>query len=349
MSIISSLARAVRSETSSPDNVEESLYAEKYLLRVTAGPSYDPTTHKPVFVNTNRTTCFENEFMTTQVKVRIREYRGLPRGSRAHSDYFDDPGHKRDRYSISFSFVPKQDLESLHTVWGNDFDHPVRDRLPPGFNMAVRIVKEFIDPGIECDAYADEPWLYGPSLSCWFAMRIGEIGAELAPLDDERPLEEGADGSGEHVRARLGLPHQQHKRRKHFLSAKNRETFAFEKGRVYHGDFFNPYIDFNKFALRLPGFSIGVIRYIGDKTHNLRYVFKNRATGEVYFVVVFTLLFGDDVQKAVDEDLVRHQAEMDAETRVREQTGAAVPTPPESIGSDDFSTKEFSVKGAGLG
>jgi hypothetical protein len=51
------------------------------------------------------------------------------------------------------------------------------------------------------------------------------------------------------------------------------------------------------FSLKLPGFSIGVIKYINDKSHKLRWVLKNRKTGEVYFVVIFTLLFGDDLEE----------------------------------------------------
>lgn len=44
------------------------------------------------------------------------------------------------------------------------------------------------------------------------------------------------------------------------------------------------------FSLRLPGFSLQVTRYIDEKNHELRYVLKNRRTGDVYFVVMFTLI-----------------------------------------------------------
>jgi hypothetical protein len=36
------------------------------------------------------------------------------------------------------------------------------------------------------------------------------------------------------------------------------------------------------------------LNYIDEKTHSLRYVLKNRATGEVYFVVLFTLVLLED-------------------------------------------------------
>lgn len=292
----------------SDDSQSSDKNAKKYVLRVAAGPSYDASTHHPVYVNTDEPCVFENEFVRVKVKVRIRGYHGLPKGSKEHSSYFDDPMHAKDQYSIAFSFVPKQDLPSKDTVWGNDFDHPVRDRLPPGFNTAFKIVKEFIDPGLSCDAYADQPWLYGPSLSCWFALRVGdEVGGTEADFPAPDVVREGADGSGERVRQALKLPDSSEKRRKFFLDARNREPFVFEKGRCYQGDFFNPYLDFGKFALKLPGFSLGVIKYINDKTHHLRYVFKDRGTGQVYFCVVFTLLFGDDLQEAQQAEKAGHE------------------------------------------
>lgn len=55
-------------------------------------------------------------------------------------------------------------------------------------------------------------------------------------------------------------------------------------------------------SLKLPGFTVKVLPYINDKTHTLRYVFKNRKTGDVYFVVVFTLLFGKELEDAVKAD-----------------------------------------------
>lgn len=320
--------------------------ANKYMLRVSAGPSYDYSTHKPVYVNSDDYCEVDNDFLTAKIKVRIRNYHGLPKGSKSHSPYFDDPLHAKDQYSIGFSFVPKKDLPSTDLVWGNDFEHPVRDRLPPGFNTAFKIVKEFIDPGLSCDAYADEPWLYGPALSCWFAFRIGEKDqSEFPAPEEEHPMTDGADGSGTEVRQKLKLPESGDKRRKHFLDASHRQELTFEKGRCYQGDFYNPYIDFSKFALKLPGFSLGVIKYINDKTHHLRYVFKNRATGELLFVVVLTLLFGDELQQAIRDDQGSGQrqapkvAEAGPNEEAHAEVGAAEPdrAPPRDHADGDSS------------
>jgi hypothetical protein len=299
----------------------------KYRLLVTAGSAYDLSTHKLVHVNTNTPTIISNAFLTAKISVRVKDYRGLPSSSPSSSPYFDDPVHKHDLYSIAFSFVPKRDLPSADTVWGNDFDHPIRDRIPPGFNTAFRIVKEFIDPGLSCDAYADEPWLYGPSLSCWFGFHIGDVVPEASagnnnnvssnssssnknqdeeetfPAPDEtHPLTEGSSGTGTSIRNALNLPPNNEKRRKHFLSPTNREAFTFERNRCYQGDFYNPYIDFGNFLLKLPGFSLKVIKYVEGKTHCLRYVFKNRTTGEVYFNVNFWLVWGEQLEWAMEED-----------------------------------------------
>lgn len=285
---------------------------EKYLLQITAGPSYDESTHRPVLVNGHFATPFENEFMTGNIKVRIRDYKGLPLHAPSTSTYFKHATRKNEQYSIGFSFVPKKDINAADTLWGNDFDHPVRDRLPPGFSIAVKIVKEFVDPSIELDAYADKPWMYAPSVASFFAFRIGEKkGAEewardgIPFLPQGEPLEEGADGSGVDVREELGMPEEASTRRKRYRCKENLKNLTFEAGRLYQADFFNPYIDFGNFSLKLPGLTINCIRYINDKTHKLRYVFKNSATGDLYFCVILTLLFGDDMQEALKEEDVR--------------------------------------------
>ncbi|OQN95666.1 hypothetical protein B0A48_18190 [Cryoendolithus antarcticus] len=287
------------------EDAEAKREADKYRLQVTAGGSYDKSTHRAVAVNSDDATYFENEHLRGKVQVRIRNFQGLPSTSPSSSPYFDDPHHAKDQYSLAFSFVPKHDIPSLNAVWGNDFDHPVRDRLPPGFNTAFKIVKDFIDPGLSCDAYADEPWLYGPALSSWFAFVVGDnIGQDAdfpAPREDAA-MEEGGEGTGGEVRHHLGLPENNEKRRKHFLSAAHREDFTFEIGRLYQADFYNPYLDFGNFSLKLPGFSLKVIKYIDEKSHCLRYVFKDRESGEVYMNVNFELLMGKEVDEALEKE-----------------------------------------------
>lgn len=129
-------------------------------------------------------------------------------------------------------------------MFGNDFDGPIRDRLPPGFGTALRIVEWAIDPGISGDVYGDKPFLYGNALSSVNALRIG--GVEEEEEVGERIVEEGGERGGEGVRERLGVPDKAEKRRTWFLNKSATEGWVWEKGRVYWCDFFNPYLDFNR-------------------------------------------------------------------------------------------------------
>lgn len=124
---------------------------------------------------------------------------------------------------------------------------------------------------------ADEPFLYGPLLSSVNVLRIG--GRELEgvnvgtgedqdsdvqeEMEEVEIIEEGADDEdGERIREELEVPDISAQRMKFFLSEDKRKEFQFEEGRTYKCDFFNGYLDFNEFALRLPfGLSLNVIRH----------------------------------------------------------------------------------------
>lgn len=71
------------------------------------------------------------------------------------------------------------------------------------------------------------------------------------------------------------------------------------------------------FSLRLPGLTVHATKFIDEKNHNLRYVLKNRETGEVYFVVLFTLILLDkEKEPGVQE---RSKQEMQEGTEKHEQ------------------------------
>lgn len=306
---------------------------QKYKLRVTAGISYDTTTHVVVPVNAPQTLQLNSEHMHISLAVRIKHFTGVPESLPTTSAYFNHPLHKSDQYSIAFSFVPKVNIPGNDLLFGNNFDRPIRDRLPPGFNQAFKIAKWLVDPGLEGDPYADKPYLYGPALSSWNTLRIGEKIFEPEEQESETDVrgeealtkvgqpedqkgwkipnaesfheiivEEGAEGSGSEVRSSLSIPSDSAGRKKYFLTQSNRENFTLEAGRLYQSDFGNPFLDFNEFSLKLPGFSINVIKYVDEKTHELRYVLKNRATDDVYAVVLFSLLFRDERDEIGQED-----------------------------------------------
>ena len=93
------------------------------------------------------------------------------------------------------------------------------------------------------------PHLYGCALSSVNVLRVGK---RADKLDDhvgkegpEEVLEEGGDEDGEEWRESRGVPETAAARMKHFLTHGKTEEWEWEEGRVYKGDFFNPYLDFN--------------------------------------------------------------------------------------------------------
>lgn len=167
--------------------------------------------------------------------------------------------------------MPSSSISGNDLVFGNDFDRPIKDRLPPGFNTAFKIVKWTIDPGLEGDFYSDTPHLYGPLLSSINVLKVGAKaqkkgeGWEIPAHVHEDGIEEGADGDGESVRKAVDTPEGAAERKKWALREDKRAAWMWEEGRVYQGDFFNPYLDFNEFALKLPGFSLSVLPFLNGQ------------------------------------------------------------------------------------
>lgn len=149
-------------------------------------------------------------------------------------------------FSIVFKKTP---VDGNDLVFGNDFDRPIRDRLPPGVNVAIRMVKWTIDPGMDGDVYADKPYLFSPALESWNYLRIGnrvKPGVDDISKVDDVVVEEGAEGDeGWDIREEHGMPEDAGGRMKHFQNEEARKNFAFEKGREYLVNFGNPYICFN--------------------------------------------------------------------------------------------------------
>lgn len=264
--------------------------AEKYITRVTAGATYDVASHTEVPVNMPKQVKISTELMDVEVNVRIQNYRGLPRDSPSTSPYFTQDPHaaNNDQYSIALRFTPKRPastdrmpaveadakendddavdlteeeggISGADLQFGNDFDRPIRDRLPPGFGTAMNIVKWWIDPGLEGDPFADMPYLYGPALSSFNTIEVG-------PGDDDEKkggiwVTEGGDKGGMVSRRALGTPDDSKGRRKWALRVENKQKWLWKYGQTYATDFFNPYLDFSQLALRLPGFQVPIMKY----------------------------------------------------------------------------------------
>src|SRR4051812_6714634 len=90
-SVVKKVVTKATSAVSHDDDLEEVNGAlvdprdtAKYLLQVTAGPSYDPATHGNLKVN-GQSYEIENEHMIARINVRIRDYHGKSRRETLHT------------------------------------------------------------------------------------------------------------------------------------------------------------------------------------------------------------------------------------------------------------------------
>lgn len=286
----------------SSDDTTNNNRADNYRLSVTAGPSYDKDAQQPLTVNGPSVAVSE----TTKVCLRIKDYTGLPSSSPSTSPYFAHPENAKDTFSVAFSIVPSKDVAVDDLYFMIDTGHnPIKKfGLSKGLiDSAFKVAKQFIDGSLRCDAFAEQPWVGGPVLQgSTTTFRVGEAlsgngnGNWDAPGDD---MAEGATGEGKKERERVGMPEAADKRRK-WIGAN--PGFKLQKGRRYDFDFANGYIDWKTYSLKLPGFSWSPLKHIGDKSHKVRFVLKDIKTGECFFVVMVTLLAGEEMRAAIEAD-----------------------------------------------
>jgi hypothetical protein len=186
--------------------------------------------------------------LESEALAKLTNNTGYPEKSPSTSPYFEHELHKKDLYSICFSIIFKEPVNGNNLFFGNDFENPIRDILPPGFNSALKLVKWTLDPGLDGDVYADQPYLYSPALATWDIFRIGDKMSkeDKVPTLHDEVIEEGAysDEAAE-IRRQHNIPDTVEGRRKHFQNEGNRKEFEFEPGRMYVADFGNPYLSFS--------------------------------------------------------------------------------------------------------
>ena len=190
--------------------------------------------------------------------------------------------------------------------------------MPSGFGAALKIFQYAVDPGAEGDVYADKPYLYGRALGSWNTVWVGgkegSDGKKTSTKEEEEHgdvVKEGGNKEGLEWRHEKGVPTDSGGRMK-WGRGSHADGWEWEAGREYRADFFNGMLDFNDFSLRLPGFHMSILPYLGGGD-SLRYVLKNKETDDVWLVVVFTLLHKGDAEEESEEDEEEDEAEEEKE------------------------------------
>lgn len=160
------------------------------------------------------------------------------------------------------------------------------------------------------DLYAEQPWIYGSVLSSMNVIRVKgpNRSAPSEPRTAESndlvrktkiDVEDGDSVMEEDMTAiastALPIPSTSAGRKKFFLDDAKRRGVEFRKGYTYGFDFFGPWLDFDSFQVKLPGFTVNLLRYWDGQP--VRFVLKNLLSGEVYAVIVL-----DFVEVGSDEE-----------------------------------------------
>ncbi|KAJ3215429.1 hypothetical protein HDU67_000413 [Dinochytrium kinnereticum] len=150
--------------------------ASDYILRIRAGPGYDPQALKVVNVNDEKNPLLiDSEHFTGYLVVRMLNFHGVvpddhaPPIQNPQSSYFQ--GRHR-RYSIMLQGRWKKAWSGQDVIFG--LDCPSKIRTPPGVGLAVKIAK-WLDPGLDADLTANEPWIYSAFVSAMNSLAIYRV------------------------------------------------------------------------------------------------------------------------------------------------------------------------------
>ncbi|KAA8913751.1 hypothetical protein FN846DRAFT_58689 [Sphaerosporella brunnea] len=262
-----------------------------YKLHILAGPN--TSTLKPTTANPPASDPPTRISPTTSIRIHIRSRRTSATGSgggggSSGSSYFSAPAHASTLFSITYTFAPAHDIGGDELVLANTFARPIRAQLPYFFPAAWAALRRFVDPAIDGDCYADAPEVFGPVLAS-----VNFLDCE--PEEEEEGGQPAAAAAVVvHENCPKDVPKPAEARRRWFLDPERRKNWRWRRGHVYRWDFCNALMDFNDFSVRIPGlgFKIEVFKYWDGQP--LRFVLKNKRTGEEYGVVQLELREEED-------------------------------------------------------
>lgn len=249
--------------------------AKQWRLRLLAGSSRSDLAE--ITPNLERPSLHvESESFQGRLYVRVAQYDGFPRGAPSSCEYLE--ANPDQLYSIQLCGTFKKAVSSADLVFGNEFDAKLK-MLPPGTDMAVKLVKWWLDPGLECELRCEKPWASSPAIVTMNKLSVGF---------DKRPSKEEClgvvEGGGKEWWGGKD-------RKKHFgASEEARNKFHFQPGMQLEMDFCNGMVDFCNFTIHVPRLgSVCVLPY-WDGKQRLYYVLKNKSTLEYFMVLAFELV-----------------------------------------------------------
>ncbi|KAF9290164.1 hypothetical protein BGZ68_007748 [Mortierella alpina] len=244
------------------------------------------------------------------------------------SPWFTKPGGDNNLSSVQISCRFKREWPGDQIVFGNQFEKPLR--LPPFSSIALRFI-QYIDPGLQADIYCDRPWAFSPLIATMNTVNV--TGWHLDKATKQKVEQEGQNKDKEHLESELPpwpSPEGDHiledtsllfnkeserkaddsggkevleeakvpaldrsARRSYFAKPANLSNHRYRPDQVYGFDFFNPYLDFANFTLKVPGFSVDITKYWDGQP--LTYIIKSKDSSVVFMAFQFELIPVEDI------------------------------------------------------
>ncbi|KAL0089218.1 hypothetical protein J3Q64DRAFT_1391068 [Phycomyces blakesleeanus] len=250
----------------------------KHSLRVTVGPSVD--TLRQIHINQDSNPIrLQTELFDGYIVVRLKDYPDP-------SAYFDT---HEDKFCIQVVGRFLQDCTADDILFGNEFEAPLT--LPFGSSIAFKFATWF-DPGLQLDLYSDHPQAFSPLIVTMNRLAVHKKPLPVWPYSQGQGVEEDTSELG------LNIDNTSEARKAYFIDPAHRKAIKVDKDQVWSMDFCNPYLDFKKCTMSLPGFEVNVLRYWDGQP--LRYVAKSKNNSAVFFIIQFELTV-DGAESTSDE------------------------------------------------
>ncbi|CAH7686942.1 hypothetical protein BY996DRAFT_6432334 [Phakopsora pachyrhizi] len=283
-------------------------------IRILAGPSVDKLSRIKVNADLTEPLPIKTNSFEGEVKNFADDEGEIYRD--AESKYFLRWTDATWSIQVQGRFLKPTSVDEC--VFGNVFEKPIRDRLPYGTALALKTIS-YIDPSLETDLYADQPWAWSPLLATMNYFRTERLESDDSPLpawNGNRP-EEDCTSIAVNRNMNISKPHL---RRKFFGSVNNR--LAATMGPRINADFANGFLDFSTLSLVVPVVNVSFnLAKLWDG-QPVRYICKSRYTNETYFIVEFQIaaLEADNNLEEDDEDSDKEQTPEESAAQSRRAT-----------------------------
>jgi len=270
---------------------------DDFIMEIRCGSSINIEELETVIVNDETSHVhINNQFYEGYVKVRLRDYDGLPVDSNKmtlhpNSPYFNNnSGLSSIEISGIFKNGPLKDgaWPASDIYFGNHFNSPLN--LPPGY-LIIKKFATYFDPGLKMELDIPKPYAHSPLLVTLNTVNITKLNADESvpktlPATEGRPLKEDCKiiPELEHINDNYGSH-----RRQILSKSETLENVKLNSDTLVRGDFYNPYLDFNKRGIKIPLLTIPIMRYWGGQP--LTYVCRSLSNpkGNIFFVVSIIL------------------------------------------------------------